>query len=440
MRKTIKKDGSSWTIGELRKVLKPWDLRPDEKSQNLLFIKCPFNTEHPTIPISTQEEVDRQTNKYQLSIEGVCKSCGGEIVRHNPEATHEEIYDALYEKFFELLRSLELVDGRWRPHLNPYDVNGQGPELAYLPDIEGDPLLYSGAIHILFGKPGTLKSWIGLSTLEHADVRVWDFENGVYGTRERLELLGIPPERCGGYLVPQATDEIIERVSEYQVTKPEILVIDGFSGLSELMGVNSDSNHEVMAIFNKVLFPLKASGICVLILDHLPKDAATDDYPIGAQAKKAQSDVAILVKPVKGTEQVEMYLAKDRYGHLQSRCEQGSMPRKFAKVELDVSGEHFKVSISPKYRVEIQGLSYSSFDSSQMHQIWKFVQQNPNCTKGEIEGGVSGKHDRKRKNIQNLIDDGYLGTKKVGTAIQHWVSKEMEVSLAPLGREAISLK
>jgi hypothetical protein len=268
---------------------------------------------------------------------------------------------------------------------------------------------------------------------------VWDFENGVHGTRERLELLGIPPERCGGYLVPQSTEEIYERVSEYQVTQPEILVIDGFSGLSELMGVNSDSNHEVMAIFNKVLFPLKAAGICVLILDHLPKDASTDDYPIGAQAKKAQSDVALLVKPVKGTERVEMYLAKDRHGHLQNRCEQGSMPRKFASAELDVSREPYTVKISPKYRVEIQGLSHSSFDSSQMHQIWKFVKQNPNCTKGDIEGGVSGKHDRKRKNIQNLIDDGYLGINKVGTAIQHWVTKELEVSFAPLGREEICL-
>jgi hypothetical protein len=433
MRKLIKKDGSSWTIRELRKVLKTWDLRPDEKSSQGLLIKCPFNSEHQSYLLQTKLEND------ELFIAPICRNCGGEILLRNPDTKDEEIYEELYEKFFGLLKSLELVDGRWRPHLNPYDVNGQGPELTYLPDIEGDPVLYSGAIHILFGKPGTLKSWIGLSTLEQADARVWDFENGVYGTRERLELLGIPSERCGGYLVPQSIEEIYERVSEYQVTKPEILVIDGFSGLSELMGVNSDSNHEVMTIYNKVLFPLKAAGICVLILDHLPKDAATDDYPIGAQAKKAQSDVAILVKPVKGTEQVEMYLAKDRYGHLQSRCEQGSMPRKFAKVELDVSGELFKVSISPKYRVEIQGLSYSSFDSSQMHQIWKFVKQNPNCTKGDIEGGVSGKHDRKRKNIQNLIDDGYIGTNKVGTAIQHWVTKEMEVSFAPLGREEICL-
>jgi hypothetical protein len=439
MKKLIKKDGSSWTMRELRKVLKPWDLRPEEKTGKSILIKCPFNTEHPSITINADQELNEQRDKYQLVFQAYCMGCEADIQKSYPDYSHEEVLNQRYDNLLEWLKSLELVDGRWRPHLNPYDVNGQGPALSYLPDIEGDPLLYSGAIHFLYGKPGTLKSWIGLSTLGESDVKVWDFENGVYGTRERLELLGIPPERCGGYLVPQSTEEIYERVSEYQVTKPEILVIDGFSGLSELMGVNSDSNHEVMTIFNKVLFPLKLAGICVLILDHLPKDASTDDYPIGAQAKKSQSDVAILVKPVKGTERVEMYLAKDRHGHLQSRCEQGSMPRKFASVELHVSSEPYRVKISPKYRVEIQGLSHSSFDSSQMHQIWKFVKQNPHCTKGEIEGGVSGKHDRKRKNIQNLIDDGYLGTNKVGTAIQHWVTKEMEVSFAPLGREEICL-
>jgi hypothetical protein len=122
----------------------------------------------------------------QLFISPICRFCGGDIQKRSPDYEDSQIYDELFEKFFQLLKDLELVDGRWRPHLNPYDVSGKGPSLSYLSDIEGDPLLYSGAIHFLYGKPGTLKSWIGLSTLGESDVRVWDLCESPDGVKRDL--------------------------------------------------------------------------------------------------------------------------------------------------------------------------------------------------------------------------------------------------------------
>jgi hypothetical protein len=305
--------------------------------------------------------------------------------------------------------------------------------LTFLPDSEGSPLLYNAAIHILYGKPGTLKSWLALSSLRHADVRLWDFENGAHATRDRLEKLDIPREFCNGYCAPQSKEEIYSRVQEYVETKPDLVVIDGFSGLAEMLEINPESNNEVMTIFNRLLFPLRSAGISVLLLDHLPKDAASEDFPIGAQAKKSQSDVALLVKQKSGSEIMDVYIAKDRFGQLAKRCEEGAYPRKFGKLALNTSNQSIEVVVKPSYQAEISGSEVSTYDANQMQDIWNFVEKNPNCSKGDIDTGVIGKHDRKRKNLQVLIDEGYIECSKQATALLHKVLRPLEVSWSPLG-------
>lgn len=425
MTSLIKKTGESWTRNELKKVLGKLHVNPDDST--LVLMRCPLNETHKPFNLLLDVKDD------VLDFSGSCRDCGYKMHVANPELTSAEISEQLRMQLLNWFKKRELIDGRWFPHSNPYDLDGSSPVLSFLADEEGSPLLYNAAIHILYGKPGTLKSWLALSTLTQADVRLWDFENGAYATRDRLEKLNIPREQCNGYLVPQSPEEIFDRVEEYLETQPDLVVIDGFSGLAEMLGINPESNHEVMTIFNRVLFPLRASGISVLILDHLPKDAASEDFPIGAQAKKSQSDVALLVKQKSGSDGMELFVAKDRFGQLSRRCEEGSQIRRFGKVELKISQGLFEVGIRPSYQAEIAGSDLSTYDANQMQDIWNYVNKNPNCTKGDIESGVIGKHDRKRRNLQMLVDTGYIKSSKLATALIHEVIKPLHVSWTPLG-------
>ncbi len=422
----MRNTGDSWTLAELKKVV--GELRVSPHDSDIVRLTCPFNETHKAfnLHVEFQERV--------LTFSGACQGCASQMRKIDSDLEYEEIHDLLEERLLDWLKKRELVDGRWHPHTNPYDLDGSSPVLTFLPDSEGSPLLYNAAIHILYGKPGTLKSWLALSSLRHADVRLWDFENGAHATRDRLEKLDIPREFCNGYCVPQSKEEIYSRVQEYVETKPDLVVIDGFSGLAEMLEINPESNNEVMTIFNRVLFPLRSAGISVLLLDHLPKDAASEDFPIGAQAKKSQSDVALLVKQKSGSEIMDMYIAKDRFGQLAKRCEEGAYPRKFGKVELKTVDKHFDVLVKPSYQAEIAGSEVTTYDANQMQDIWNYVERNPNCSKGDIDTGVIGKHDRKRKNLQVLIDDGYIESTKQATALLHKVLRPLEVNWSPLGR------
>lgn len=425
MQKLIKKTGDSWTVDELKKVL--GDLRVRPIDSDIFRITCPLNQSHKAFNLAVE------SREGTLTFSGSCQACSLEIHKSDTDLEDAEVWELAQKKLLDWFRKRELVDGRWHPHSNPYDLDGSSPVLTFLPDSEGSPLLYNSAIHILYGKPGTLKSWLGLSSLRHADVRLWDFENGVHATRDRLEKLDIPREFCDGYCVPQSSEEIYSRVQEYVETAPDLVVIDGFSGLAEMLEINPESNNEVMTIFNRVLFPLRSAGIAVLILDHLPKDAASEDFPIGAQAKKSQSDVALLVKQKSGSEYMDVYVAKDRFGQLSKRCEEGAYPRKFGKLELNTSNQNFEVVVKPSYQAEIAGSEVSTYDANQMQDIWNFVEKNPNCSKGDIDTGVIGKHDRKRKNLQVLIDEGYIESSKQATALLHKVLKPLKVNWSPLG-------
>lgn len=223
----------------------------------------------------------------------------------------------------------ELIDGKYRQHHNPFDFEGKLPELTYLIDTEGNPMLYRGNIHFIYGKPGTYKSWVVLSMLLKHNVRFWDFENGMSGVLRRLQSLGVTREQANYFDNPQSVEAVHKRVSEYVKTKPEIVCIDGFSGLAGVMEINPESNQEVQRVFNEVLVPLRNAGITTVILDHLPKDSAIDDYPIGAQTKKSQSDVAYLFKQNQANDGVVIYVSKDRNGAISDRAEAGSYPKRY---------------------------------------------------------------------------------------------------------------
>jgi hypothetical protein len=67
--------------------------------------------------------------------------------------------DSLIEKSENDLNSLDIGEF-YPPHVNPLLENVDLPEPRYLADSEGNFIIYPGEITFLYGKPGSLKSWI----------------------------------------------------------------------------------------------------------------------------------------------------------------------------------------------------------------------------------------------------------------------------------------
>ena len=314
----------------------------------------------------------------------------------------------------------------FKPHRNPLNENLKDIKAEFLQDLKGNFLLYPGHIHLLYGKPGTYKSWVALSLIGKYEVRYWDFENFGPILATRMRLMGVKAEDAGVFAYPETRAQIFELVEEYVITKPDILVVDGMSGISRTMGLNTDANDQVEKLFNDVFMPLKRAGICVLILDHLPKDSPVDDFPIGAQAKKSQSDVAILMKPRRDSDLVDVLVSKDRNFDLFSRCESGTTPRLYGWLIKPSAENNFQAIIEPDLIALINGQEIDSFDSTLYKEVWNFVQESPGTSGTRIEENVSGKNSRIRTAVQWLTSHGFLEQSKKGNGTHYRTQKVLK--------------
>lgn len=411
-------DGSApWTRREVEKILGENFVGYESGTHK---IQCVLAFDHKAANLAIDTG-----GIYVKSFKYSCRLC-----RDEDQLTEDD----QSQLFVNWLTPQELVDGRWFPHSNPLDEDHPSAELAFRRDVEGAPLLYRGAVHFVYGKPGTFKSWFAISTFLDGDVRLWDFENGMSPTRSRLEALGVTRDKTGGYTSPQSETEVLSRVKEYIHTKPDIVCIDGFSGLSGIMNVNPDSNTDVLRVYTQVLYPLKQAGITVVVLDHLPKDGASDDYPIGAQAKKAQSDVALLFKNAKQDGQVDIYVSKDRHGLLYERAEQGTSIRKLGTMSLVQEGQNINIEVKPAYSASIGNDSIRSTEAQLMQAVFEYISQNPKCNKNQIERGVLGKTEYKRRALERLIENEVVTQEAVGTSFIHTVKTDLNLSWTPLGQ------
>ena len=339
---------------------------------------------------------------------------------------HEEALNLVTE---DLTTNTVVEASCFKPHRNPLKENLKDIKAEYLQDSKGNYLLYPGHIHLLYGKPGTWKSWIALSLIGKHKVRYWDFENFSPILATRLRLMGVNPEDAGVFAFPETRAQIYELVAEYIETKPEILVIDGMSGISRTAGINTDANDQVEKLFNDVFMPLKRAGICVLILDHLPKDSPVDDFPIGAQAKKSQSDVAILMKPRRDSEDVDVLVSKDRNYDLFSRCESGPTPKLYGWLLRPCPENNYRAIIEPDLVALINGEEIDSFETNLYQGVWDYLQEYPDSSATKVEENVTGKNSRIRLAIQWLTNNQFLIQAKKGNGSYYRTNKVLKEAI-----------
>ena len=70
---------------------------------------------------------------------------------------------------------IDLVTENLKPWDNPFLMEFQQIEPSYLPDSDGNCLLYSGSRHLIIGKTQTLKSWILVDQIGKCNLYYFDF-------------------------------------------------------------------------------------------------------------------------------------------------------------------------------------------------------------------------------------------------------------------------
>jgi len=357
------------------------------------------------------------------ALQGIAKSVEVKV----PETYKHKDVTEIHESGGDVLGSLkELPKFMEFPlHVDPLSLNTPALEPDTLADDENRFMLYPGEIHWLYGRPGTYKSMLALRATLLTNAVYLDFENGPAVIKERMHLMGAEQNRHYKFAFPETREDLQTMFNAYLETKPNLVVIDGFSGFAGLMGVDADNNAEVQRLFSEYLYPLKNAGIAVLMIDHLPKDASHDEFPIGAQCKKAQSGVTILLKQTEDT--VYVYVTKDRHYKLASRCEESGSLKKYGWLHIVNADGVLRIQVKPVLIAEIEGKQLVSRDASLYQAIWNFVDANPGATKSAIEQGVQGKHSSKRKALDDLVDSGFIKREQVGPALTHSTLKPLSL-------------
>lgn len=278
---------------------------------------------HPNQEINVISGSNSESMKLAMSLDRRIREIGGNPHIKLPDF-HCKMRLSSAKSTPEIIEALRRQHDkpRFRPHLNPLTMKLDEVKPKYLLDSQGRPLLYPGAVHFIYGQPQTLKSMLMHSLTNKNDIRYIDFENTFPILKQRLKIMGVEAKDGAKFDKPQSKSELEERKREYLETSPEIVVFDSMANLLRTFEYSQDNNDDVTDVFVNFINPLRDAGICVVIIDHLPKDDNSSEYPIGAQAKKQQSDVMYLMRKIKGSKSVDMFVTKDRNHQILARCDE----------------------------------------------------------------------------------------------------------------------
>lgn len=218
------------------------------------------------------------------------------------------------------------------------DVIALGDVETPLPDVlpcgDRPGVFYRGQRSMMSGEAAVGKTWIALfaCVVEIAAGRtvVWVDLDNMSAARilERLRML------AGGAGVTDAdlrerfryvrpvTPAGEDSLAVIAGASPSLVVIDSLNPALALHGADPMSTTDVDTFLVSIVDPLTAAGACVLMLDHVPKNAANHGrYAYGSERKLTGVDVHLTVrasKPFSREEGGESWVdvAKDRDGHV----------------------------------------------------------------------------------------------------------------------------
>lgn len=192
---------------------------------------------------------------------------------------------------------------------------------------DGRALFYAGKVNEIHGTDGDGKTMVGLAAvaetlIDGGRVLYIDHEESPSVIVSRLRLYGVPIEtiRHGlDYVQPEGSPTPSD-LSALEAERYALVVIDTVNeSISTLTGGDSNNSDDVTR-WHSLIRPFARSGACVLVIDHITKDAANPLYPIGSQAKRAgyKGLVYLLEVPKSGG------LVEGGQGHLRLKLAKGN--------------------------------------------------------------------------------------------------------------------
>jgi hypothetical protein len=242
----------------------------------------------------------------------------------------------------EPLGSLPLVAdlSSWeRTDLTPYlDGTWAPPPPGLLLRTDGQPLLYPGRTHSIYGEPESGKTWIGLlacaqAIRAHRHVLIVDLESDPGDLTFRLLLLGCTAFEIAVYLVHvspdtkplpgTADDDAWQRTMWGR--RYAVVLIDALAGAMSLFGLDPKSDSDVTTFYRGPMVMLARTGAVLIVIDHVIKDPdSRGRWSTGSERKiGALTGAAFSVRSDKAQAfgvgrrgESGIWIAKDRAGGL----------------------------------------------------------------------------------------------------------------------------
>ena len=315
-----------------------------------------------------------------LTIEKIRKATTGEDTAEElGPATHEELAERVTgsqdnddDVTSGLTRDpLEERLGSWDAlDLDPY-LHGQVQtvEPSVLERTDGQALLYSGRLNMLYGPSEAAKSWISMYTciqmMERGERVVYlDFEDEPVNALDRMKLLGasyddlrrgfqyvrpeepLAPMQRSRWGEPRPTplgeknNSLFQRMLEKH--DPALIVADGMTVLYGLHGLDSNDSVQTDTITSWLKSLTRNGRTTVLVVDHTAKNPQRGSMPIGSQHKVSMVQGALLQtypvrQPMPGAVgEVELIVLKDRPGKVRAASQKsGEKAQLAARVFMD---------------------------------------------------------------------------------------------------------
>ena len=188
------------------------------------------------------------------------------------------------------------------------------PEPDWL--IEG--ALVRGRIHLLYGEPESGKTIISLAWMANVisqglPVVYVDEETGTVEIAKLLSAMGVENVDHLLHYFPfpgVEMSDVAELVAYCDALKPALVVFDSLTDMLSAAGLDENSGIEVTDWFRAVAQHLARSPYLpvVSMVDHIPKDAASQKYSVASRAKKSKSDVLWYVEKEEDFDQTKTSL------------------------------------------------------------------------------------------------------------------------------------
>jgi AAA domain len=308
-------------------------------------------------------------------------------------------------------------DSSWAPvNLEPILEGGtDDPPPSILTRTDGQALFYTSRVHVIAGEPESGKGWLVCRAVvdelhAHQHVVYIDFETTASEIVSRLVSLGARVDEVVEFFHYIRPDEPLGDVDPASIaTGATLVIVDGTTEALATFGLKLESNTDQAAFLKMLARPMADAGAAVVLLDHVTKDRdRRGRWAIGSQHKLAGTDVTYMLDQKmpfgRGLSGVSrLTVSKDRPGYIRAASVSGKTAGD-VRLSSDPDTGSVAVEIHP-------GVAASDFRPTfLMERISRYLEgQDEKPSRTGLLDAVQGHNDHKRRALECLIQEGYVG-------------------------------